>query len=161
MLTLLSLSLFAVAAPVPAPKTPEGPPPRLMVVQVDEAGRPFLEGMIQKQGMSMVHEVVPVTVQGKDGKPQVQYVTVAKAVPHTYYELVYLDTKEAQVFGLNGKRIDPNEVKKLLTRSTRVLVSTDGKPIARAHLERQREAALWVIHPGLIKAPTPAPAPKP
>jgi len=152
MLSLVSLSLFAIAAPLPAPKTPSGPPPRVEIVQVGEDGRPFLRGKpVEKFGRSLVHERVPVTVVGKDGKQQTVYKTVAKDVPFSYYEYeaVYLDTKKLQIFGLDGKRLDPAEVRKHLARPVAVFVSADGKPIDPIFLKLLREGSLWVVAPEL------------
>ncbi len=160
MLSLLSLSLFAVAAPLPLPKT-EGVPPRVEIVRVDEAGRPFLNGGQTITSVANVVEMVPVYKQTGDGRIFVEVVPVTTQRVERGPKPVYLDTREVQIFGPDGKRIDPAEARKLLTRSTRVLVSTDGKPIARSERDRHREAVLWVVHPELTKAATPATPIKP
>jgi hypothetical protein len=113
----------------------------------------------------MVYNVVtyvPVTKQGtmavqkfvvKDGKN----VVVTEQVPYTYTEavpvatqaLVHLDTKDVQVLGPDGKRLDVDEVRKQLSRPAQVLVSVDGKPIHPSHLQ-QHPGKLQVISQSLV-----------
>jgi hypothetical protein len=161
MLSLLSLSLLAVAAPLPPPKVPEGPAPRIETIEVKE-GRPYLLGKqvtfvpVTKQATVTVQEIVVV-----GGKPTV----VAKQVPVNFTEqvpvttptLVPLDTKDVQVFGPDGKRLEAEEVRKQLSRPVQVLVSADGKPIHSSHLQ-QHPGKLQVISQMLVSAGVTKPA---
>ncbi len=155
MLSLLSLGLFAIAAPLPGPKFPDGPPPQVAVVQVDESGRPFLDGTVIMEGVRNVVYYTTVERVGQGGQIESEVVPVTTQQKYLYLKPVYLDTKEVQVFSLYGKRLEPAEVRRLLSRPTKVLVSVDGKPLARIHLDGQREATFYVISPALTGATAP------
>lgn len=165
MLSLLSLSLLVLAAPVPVPKAPDGPAPRVEMVQVGKDGRPYLVGKrltlvpVTKTGTSIVQEIVMV-----DGKP----VVVAKQVPFTSVEhvpvltqiQVPLDGKDVQVFDPSGRRLEADEVRKQLSRPVQVLVSADGKPIHPTYLQRH-EGKFRVVSQALVEPKPPEPVPQP
>jgi hypothetical protein len=90
--------------------------------------------------------------------PNLTYGTVSytSQVPVTIRHRIHLDTMGVQVFDSDGKLVKPAEVRKHLTESTKVLLSTDGKPIHPSFLVRRRDVSFWVIDPSVIGTLTPA-----
>ncbi len=163
MFSLVSLSLFVVSAPLPAPDAPKGPPPRIEVVQMEKDGRPVLIRNVTTY--QQVQKEITVNVGGR-----VEKRVVTEAVPVTVQTVVALDDKAVQVFGADGKRVVPGEVRKRLNRPTAVFVSSDDKPIDPFFLKLLRDGSYCVVAPEWNRAPKvesiaaplpPQPKPKP
>jgi hypothetical protein len=131
-------------------RPPQGPPPQVMVVQLDGSSRPFLQ--------RSVVEMVPTTrtVQVK-ANGQVQEKQVVVPVPVMKEVRLPLDGPMVAVFGTDGKQIDPKELPKLLKKATPVLVSADGKKVDPFYLRIAREGTLVVVAQALATPPPPGP----
>jgi hypothetical protein len=151
--TFLTLALWLPAAPVPAPKDalPKGPPPRIVSVSIDpEGGFQFLEVTTQ---LVQEQRERAVLVGG-----QVQKVTETVMVPVQRMIQRKVDGENVEVYGIDGKKIDPEEVRKLARKTVPALVSSDGKPVDPFYLRLAREGTLVLVLSG--KEPKPVPAPK-
>jgi hypothetical protein len=133
MLSLLSVGLFVIAAPIPAPK---GPPPQVEFAYVDKTGSHLV---FTRRGVQ-TREVHRGTVAGGD-VPSIEEV---KAVTLSF---VPLTDKDVHVYGPNGNRLTPNEVQKVMVDGANVLLSTDGKPIHPLHMAQHRDIKYWVVTP--------------
>jgi len=125
---------------------PKGPPPRVMVTDVDATGQPFLRHVTQ--------EVVPEERQVEvvvNGKAEVRKYVVH--VPVLREVRVALDRAGVEVVGTDGKRIDPTDLPKLLRQPTPVLVSADGKKVDPFYLKIAREGTLIVVSAQLAAPP--------
>jgi len=138
--TLLTLAVLLPAAPAPAPKdtTPKGPAPRVVVIQVHTDGLPYFQHNII--------ELVPQqqTRQVQVGQ-QVRQVVETKMIQVTRTVTLRLDGEDVQVYGADGKKIDPKEVRKLVRKPVAALVSTDGKPVDPFYLRLAREGTLVIV----------------
>lgn len=151
--TFLTLALLLPAAPAPAPKAapPKGPPPRVVAVSVDAEGAPVIT---HTRTQSAQRQVVRTVLVG--GVAQNVTETVNVAVPVTV--LLRLDGEGVEVYGTDGKRIDPKDVRKLIPRAMPVLVSADGKPVDPFYLRVAREGTPVIVVPA--KEPQTGAAPK-
>jgi hypothetical protein len=138
------MALLLPAAPVPAPKDtmPKGLPPQVVMISaVSEDAIEILQ-TTQRQ--------VPqqVTEQVNEGQRVVQVTrTVMVSVPVQQMIKLPLDGKGAQVYGTDGKKIDPKDVRKRVTKSVAALLSTDGKPVDPFYLRLAREGTLVIVAP--------------
>jgi hypothetical protein len=78
-----------------------------------------------------------------------QAILFGKGVIHQF---LALDDKEVQVYGGNGKLIDPKDVRNRLKRPTAVFVSADGQQVDPFYLRLLREDALVVVSQRLATA---------
>jgi hypothetical protein len=137
---VLTLSLLVVSAPAPA----EGPPPRIEMVQLDNAGRPYF----------LVTTTENVTISNgtfiqENGMQR--FVMVNQVIPVEKTISFYLDSDEVKVFTRDRRKLEPGEVSNLFTKSAKVLVSTDGKPIDPKHVKRLQDGVALVVAPSLVK----------
>ncbi len=162
--SLLTVMVLTLSAPAPVKEMPKGPPPRVMTLEVTAEGQLVIR--IELIDYFMVKKKFAVQVGGK-----IEERTVEEQVPITVPRLVALEDNVTEVFGPDGKRIDPAEVRKRITRACPVLVSSDGKPVDPFYLSLAREGTLIVVSPKLIRSdivrpaekirvPTPAPPEK-
>jgi len=150
--TLLTVAGLLLSAPLPVPEAPKGPPPRILVVEVENDGPPFIVTPVIE--FKKVPTTVTVVVGGKtENRTEVRTVQVE------YRIKVGLNDKDCQVFGLDGKRLAPEEVQKRITRSSPILVSSDGKPVDPFYLKLAREGTVVVVSPKLV-APANQPMPR-
>jgi hypothetical protein len=127
---------------------PGGPPPRVMVLNVERDGTPYI--------VQTVTEFVPEqrTQEVKVGK-EIQKRVVTVYVPVRKQVRVGLDGKDVQIFDSNGKRLALQDVPRML-KAVPVLVSADGKPVHPFYLRLVREGTLVVAAPSLtVPAETP------
>src|SRR4051794_11532238 len=114
MLSLLTLSLFAVGAPLPPPKVPQGPAPVVKVVHVDKNGLRYLE----------FRTIMPVPVTRQEtvriDDKEITVTTSVEFVPVVETRRIHLDAECAQVYDPDGKRVKPSEVQKLLVNTKQV-----------------------------------------
>jgi hypothetical protein len=82
-----------------------------------------------------------------------EYVFTEIVEPVTRETVVPLEAGNVQVFGPDGKRVDPAEMRKLLSRPAKVLLSADGKAIDPIHLQRQRDAIFSVVYKEPFQTP--------
>ncbi len=149
--TFLTLALLLPAAPVPAPKAtlPKGPPPRIVSASIDsEGGFQFVEVATKYVPQQRAREVV---VGG-----QVQKVTETVMVPVTQMVQRKVESESVEVYGVDGKKIDPEEVRKLAGKTVPVLVSSDGKPVDPFFLRLAREGTLVLVLSAKGAGPAPA-----
>jgi hypothetical protein len=85
--------------------------------------------------------------------------TVLVNVPVT--TLVSVDSREVQVYGVDGKKIDPKDVRGLIRGTTPVLVSADDKPVDPFYLRMVKEGTLVLVLPSPRLPMNVPPAPKP
>jgi hypothetical protein len=151
--TFLTLALLLPAAPAPAPKAtlPKGPPPRIVSASIDsEGGFQLLESTTEYVQQQRQRTVV---VGG-----QTQTVTETVMVPVMRMIQRKVDGENVEVCGVDGKKIDPDEVRKLAGKTLPVLVSSDGKPVDPFFLRLAREGTLVLVISA--KEPKPVPVPK-
>jgi hypothetical protein len=152
--TLWTLVLLLPAAPAPTLKIepPKGPAPRVVTIESEAAGKLTLRDTVQQ--MVPTTRVVPVTqtVNVKVGQEikQVQQtvqrqVTVMVPVPRIVNRT--LDLEKVPFYGVDGKKIDDKDVKKMLVRPVAALVSADGKPVDRFYLQLARPGTLVLVLP--------------
>jgi hypothetical protein len=144
------------AAAVTAQNGPaKGSPPKVMVAQVDENGRPFL--------LHTVVEMVPVSVKvlvQVNNRNEERTVTELRQVQRV--ARFELDKGKTRFFDATGKAIGPKELGKRLKRATAVLVSTDGREVDPFYLRLARPDTVVVVSPEFAQAmdpPGPPPAP--
>lgn len=131
---------------------PQGPPPQVKLAQPGKEGRGFLT--------NTVYETVPTTQTVKtriDGQEKVRTVTVNVQVAKTV--VVNLDDAGVEVSGVDGKRVDPKQLR--LSGPTAVLVSADGRPVDPLYLRLAREGTLVVVARQLVPANLPPRFPPP
>ena len=152
---ILGLSLaFAAPAPEP-PDLPKGPAPKVMVLNVDKDGRPYLQASVSTT--KMVPETYTRVINGVA-------VTQVRQVPFTVTEQrqIFLDDEGVTVYGPDGKRLDPKKLSKQAGPAP-VLVSADGKEVDPFYRLLARPGTLIIVSTALAGA-RPAevfPAPKP
>jgi hypothetical protein len=139
LLTVLALTL---SAPLPVREAPQGPPPRILVVEIENDGQPVIITPVTEM------RAVPVTVNVVVGG-QVQQRTETRSVVVESRVKVSLTDRPTEVFGLDGKRLTAEEIKKRITRSGPILVSSDGKPVDPFYLRLAREGSVVVVSPKL------------
>jgi RNA polymerase sigma factor (sigma-70 family) len=125
---------------------PVGAQPVTGMVRVDEKGRLFL------RLRSVVYRPVATRVR-HDGRAE----TVTTYVPEVTVEQQLLDVDEADVYDLDGKRVEPRVLTAALTRETPVLVSTDGRKVDPYHLQLIKKGTLILVPPPPARLPPPAP----
>ncbi|HEY7155166.1 MAG TPA: hypothetical protein VH575_14485 [Gemmataceae bacterium] len=146
--TLLTLAILFPAAPAPAPKDtgPKGLPPRVVTVSaVSDNSLQFLQvtHVLTSQKVQ-----VPEQVQTEQGVVQVTKAkTIEVPVPVQRITRVSLDDKGVQVYGADGKKIDPKEVRKRVAKPVAALLSADGKPVDPFYLRLAREGTLVFVIP--------------
>ena len=157
---LLGAALLALpAAPLQAggKGAPNGPPPRVMMAVVDGGGRAFIE--TTRYITQVVVQKVLVKVGDRVEVRDVNVpVTVAAVVK------VPLDTEGTRLMTADGKRVAPRDLKTLLTKSSPILFSADGRDVDPFYLRLARPNTLVVIAPGLAppgEMPVPLPPPLP
>lgn len=148
--TLLTLALLLPAAPVPAPKAlPKGPPPRIVSVSIDSEGSfQLLEWTTEYVQQQRERAVV---VGG-----QVQKVTETVRVPVTRMVQRKVDSDSVEVYGVDGKKIDADELRKLAGKTLPVLVSADGRPVDPFYLRLAHEKTLVLVLSAKGTGPAPA-----
>jgi len=147
--TFLTLALLLPATLAPAPKAtlPKGPPPRIVSASIDsEGGFQFVEVTTKYVPQQRTREV---NVGG-----QVQKVTETVTVPVTEMVQRKVDGENVEVYWVDGKKLDPEKVRKLAGKTLPVLVSSDGKPVDPFYLRLAREGTLV-----LVVSPKAGPAP--
>src|SRR5262249_52626074 len=136
--------------------SPKGPPPTVKIATVDENGRLLLTMTITE--FQQVFKEIVVRVGEREEKRK-----VAEIVPVTVQKMIMLDGKDVEVYGTDGKRLDPKRLPK--TRGpVPILVSSDGKQVDPFYLRLAREGTLIVVTPSLnqgIGIPVPVPVPPP
>ena len=137
---LLSL-VFAAPAPEPSARPPKGPAPVVMICKADKDGRPFLQAFVSR--LELKSKTVPTL---KDGKA-VDVVQNAW-VYTTEQKQVYLDDKDAAVYGGDGKKVDPKNLRNW-TGFAAVLLSVDGKEVDPFYLPLARWGTLIVVSAAL------------
>jgi hypothetical protein len=150
--TLLSLALLLPAAPVPAAKDapPKGPAPRVVAIAVQTDGTPT----IQHTRTRMVAQQRTRSVRVGQ---EVRTVTETVMVPVMETVNLTLDGEGVEVYGIDGKKIDPKDVRKRVTKPVAVLVSADGKPVDPFYLRLAREGTLVIVVPTPASGATPKP----
>jgi hypothetical protein len=138
----LTLVLALPSAPAPKIERPEAGklPPRVVWITPAREGK--FEMVDTKQEMLPTQKTV--TVQ-EDGQVRRVTQTVMVAVPRTVVR--NLDIESVQFYGLDGKKIESKEVRKLLTKDMPALLSVDGKPVDRFYLRLAREGTLVLVVP--------------
>lgn len=157
-LTLLTLALSFPAAPAPAPKPerPSGPPPSIVTIS------PGAEGLltILDIDQQMVPQQRTVQVTTNDGR--VRQVTQTVMVPVLRQSSRILALDKVEIYGHDGKKLAPADVKKHLSRTVPALLSRNGMPVDRFYLRMVREGTLiLVIPPAHVPPPGNIPKPKP
>ena len=150
LLPLLSLVLAAPAPTEKPPEEPKGPPPQILVLHVEKDGRPYLLEQVTRYVPEK--RTVEVNVNGMTEKREQTVV-----VPVTETRRVFLDDKDVQVYGADGKKIDARDLPKQ-TQSVPVLVSADGMEVDPFYRKVLKDGALIVVAPILAK-PQPPGAP--
>jgi hypothetical protein len=133
-------------------KGPKGPPPQIMVVELDAGGRPLLVHRV----MSFIPQVQEYTVNVGNRVEKRQRTVM---VPVLRQVKVKLAAEGVRIVTAGGKRIEPRNLDAVLKRMTPVLVSSDGKDVDPFYLRLLRADALIVIAPELATQPGMAPAP--
>ncbi len=84
----------------------------------------------------------------QDGQRVVQVVqTVVVTVPVSKIIKLSLGAEGVQVYGTDGKKLDPKEVQKLAAKPVAALASTDGKPVDPFYLRLARAGTLVLVFP--------------
>jgi hypothetical protein len=68
-----------------------------------------------------------------------------------------IDGEKVEIYGIDGKKISPEEVRKLARKTVPALLSADGKPVDPFYLRLAREGTLVIVVS--TKGPGPAFAP--
>jgi hypothetical protein len=150
----LSLALSLPAAPAPAPKSdpPKGPAPRIVMISAEGEDKLTILETTQRE--------VPVTrtVVVNDGRQAVQEQQTVM-VPVTRMVRRSVAIEKLRVHGLDGKKIDAKDLRKLAAKPTPALLSADGKPVDRFYLQLAREGTLVLVVPPLDADAGEAPKP--
>jgi hypothetical protein len=146
--TLLA-ALLVVGAPLPEKEValPKGPAPYIVLVSVQPDGTPAVPHTIL--------EYVPATETYKvqvGNKEEVRQRTISVPVQKTVS--LALDGKDMQVFGADGKKIEPAELRQRIRGPVPALASADGKPVDPFYLKLAREGTLVLVSPALATQPT-------
>jgi len=126
------------------PNQPKGPPPRVMVLDVEREGTSYIRE-------TRIEYVTQQRMQAVKMGNQVVQRAYFVQIPVMTERRVALDGKDTQVFGSDGKRIPPQDVPRYL-KAVPVLVSADGKPVDPFYLRLVREGTLIVVSPALVPA---------
>ena len=100
---------------------------------------------------SYVNQTVTQRVTTDDGK--VADVTKTVTVPVTSTVLKVWNLKKAKITDARGKKIDLDDLRKRLASETPVVVSADGKPIAKGYRELMKPEVIVIEAPLLLDPP--------
>ena len=122
---------------------------------------PFIvKATVKKDRLVSVTTVLTTSykVQTRQVEMDGKVVTIAETVPVTVERTVEKswDLKKAKIANGSGKKIDLDTLRKRLAVETPVVVSADGKPIAKGYLTLIR-AEVIVIEAPLVPDPMPIP----
>jgi len=139
---LLTAPATALGGP---PGLPSGPPPQVMILNVERDGTAYLTRTVTR--FKEVTEVFKVRVGDKEETRQRKVV-----VPYTEMDKAVLSDKGVQVFNSDGKRLVGVNLPKFV-KSVPVLVSADGKPVDPFYFRLAREGTLIIVAPALASLP--------
>ncbi|HVS38211.1 MAG TPA: hypothetical protein VMS17_21810 [Gemmataceae bacterium] len=143
---LVSILTLALAAPAPEPPdAPKGPAPKVMVLNVDKDGRPYLDGVVTMY--KMVTETYTVLLATGKAEARTRQVNV----PVTEQRRITLDADGVTVYGADGKKIDAKNLPKI-AGPVPILVSTDGKEVDPFYLGLAKQGTLIVVSQALAGA---------
>lgn len=139
MLSLLLVACLADPATEPADPTiePKGAPPMLMAARIKDG-----------KLMSSVMKAVPVT---KQVVVEVEEGGVKKKVIQTVTEYVMVaeehafDLKGATITTADGKKLTPEAAAKRLTKTSVVVISTDGKAVHAGYLQALKKDTIVIV----------------
>ena len=155
---MYSLLAWMVAAPLPLKeKGPNGPPPTVSMISTQADGTPVI--LLSRT----VFKNMEQTVTALEGDKVVSRKRLV-SVPVTEQVPVVVDGKQVQVYGVDGKMIDPNDLKRRIVGTMPVFVSADGKPVDPFHLRLAKEGTLILVIPPSVpgvRAIPPEPIPMP
>jgi hypothetical protein len=144
---LLTLAILLPAAPAPAPKDtkPKGPPPQVVMIS---GGSGMLEILQTQTVQKSVPQQRTRQVQvGQQTRTVTETVMVSVSFPVQQVIRVSLDDNGVQVYGADGKKIDPKDVGKRVAKPVAALLSADGKPVDPFYLRLAREGTLVFVVP--------------
>jgi hypothetical protein len=159
-----TLLLSLPAAPAPAPKIdpPKGPPPRITMISA--------EGEDKFALTVPVYQNIPVTETVTVPDNQGRNVQVQRTVMVQQTRMVkqIMEADKVSFYGLDGKKIEVKDVRKLVPKPVPALVSSDGKPVDRFYLQLAKRGTLVLVLPspsaavpgGFAPAPRPLPVEK-
>jgi len=141
MISGLLATFLVIAAPLPAREEgPKGPPPQVIMINVQADGAPVIP--ITRMRHVPVQRTVIVQEGGRN-------VTKTETVTVPIYETILspIDGKEIQVYGVDGKKIDPKDLRGLIKGQTPAFQSADGKPVDPFYLRLAREGTVILVGP--------------
>lgn len=149
------LSLVLVApAPEPPADSPKGPPPRVVVLNADKDGRPYLEAPVRvTRYVTETRQFVAVV----NGQQQVQTQQVQVPVMTMEQKRLYLDDEGVTVYDPDGKKVEAKNLPKQ-SGPAPALVTSDGKEIDPFYLQLARRGTLIIVAPALAGGQTGGPA---
>ncbi len=147
--------LFGVSTRVEEkPQLPRGVAPRFVVASLDAAGNLLLKELVIKY--VPVQRVVEVN-QGGVIQRRVETVTV----PRYEQTLRQVAPRDYQVYGTDGKKIDPKTLARRLKTETVIVLSGDGRPVDPAYLKFFKDGTpVFVVTPGGRPEVVPQPRPR-
>jgi len=147
--TLLT-ALLVVAAPVPMREdaVPTGRPPTIRTVTVSAEGNLCF-------AFTVLHNVPVTTIVEVQVGNRVE--KVAKTSTRTEFKriLTPLNSKDTQVFGIDGKKVEWDDFRRLVKSPLPVLVSSDGEPVDPFYLRLARPGTLVLVMPVVVPQPQP------
>ena len=146
---ILSLVL-AAPAPEPPAAAPKGPAPKVMVLNVDKDGRPYLEATVTVTKFVTETRSFAVLV---NGQPQVRTQQVQVPVTTMEQRQVFLTDEGVTLYGPDGKKLEAKNLPKQAGPAP-ALVSADGKEVDPFYLPLARPGTLIVVAPALAGATT-------
>ena len=146
MWPLLLSSLLAQPSSEPPPDSTTGPPPIIVKATVEK------DQLVSIFTAPVTRNAVENRQRVVDGKVEIYAVTV-RITTMTKLKRAW-DLKKAKITNGSGKKMDIDTLRKRLAVETPVVVSADGKPIAKGYLNLIRAEVIVIEAP-----PVPEPAP--
>jgi hypothetical protein len=137
MTSLLSGLFLSLLVPAPMVAEPSGAPPTLQFVKWTDRG---LEQTVVVTKYVPVQKAVEVNVNG-----QVQLRTVTELVPVTETHKQLIDIKNAEIYDLDGKKVDEATWQKALSGGAVVAMSQDGRLPDSIYRQALKQGTLIVV----------------
>ena len=147
----LTTALLMPAAPAPkdAPAEPgpaASPAPRLVEIKPDMDGKVRVQAA--RPGNFQVNTTIAIAI-GPNAPPGVPQTLVVQGGPTTTEPVELANVKDLTVTTAGGKKVTREDALKALAKGGVVVISSDGKPVAKAFLKAFKDDVLVLVAPEL------------
>jgi hypothetical protein len=166
----VAIAFVAFASPTRTPAGPDekspwggpsGPPPQVTVVWLRKDGTPIIHYVQQRQVKLSELSGDDIRRPGEQRPRPIKLPTVNGLVLVNEMVEAPLDGKTVRVFGVDGKEIDPKDVRARIKTPTAALLSWDGRPVDPFYLRLAKEGTLVLVGPRAVDQTAPAAAQPP